>query len=99
LACRPLSPPAAFAMRDTPVDMSAGNGLRRVAWFQARRLPATRMMILAQALAEYGATAALAEGLGHLSLQLGNTLGEWRTEAIVAVAVAAVLWRVVTATR
>ena len=33
-------------------------------------------MILAQALAEYGATAALAEGISHLSIRVGDTIGE-----------------------
>ena len=62
-------------------------------------IASNQTMILAQALAEYGGTAALAEGLSHLSLQLGHALSEWRTEAIVAVAVAAVLWKIVTATK
>jgi hypothetical protein len=56
-------------------------------------------MIFAQALAEYGATATLAEGIGQLSLRLGNTLGEWGTEALVAVAVLAVLGRILAAVR
>ena len=56
-------------------------------------------MIFAQALAEYGATSALAESISHLSIRLGDTVGEWRVEAIVAVVAAAFLWKVVTAAR
>jgi hypothetical protein len=56
-------------------------------------------MIFAQALAEYGATAALAEALSHLSIRLGHTIGEWRAEAIVTVVAAAILWKILTATR
>jgi hypothetical protein len=56
-------------------------------------------LILAQALAEYGATAALAETISHLSIRLGHTIGEWRAEAIVALVAAAFLWKVVTAAR
>ena len=53
-------------------------------------------MILAQALAEYGATAALAETVSHLSIRLGHTIGEWRAETIVALVAAAFLWKVLT---
>ena len=56
-------------------------------------------MIFAQALAEYGATAALAEALSHLSIRLGYTVNEWRAEAIVALVAAAFLWKVLTAAR
>jgi hypothetical protein len=56
-------------------------------------------MIFAQALAEYSATAALAESLGHLSVRLRHTVGEWRVEAIVAVLAATVLWKVLAAVR
>jgi hypothetical protein len=55
--------------------------------------------IFAQALVEYGATAALAESLNHLSIGLGHTVGEWKVEAIVAVLAATFLWKVVTAAR
>ena len=56
-------------------------------------------IILAQALAEYGATAALAETVSHLSIRLGHTIGEWKAEAIVGLVAAAFLWKVVTAAR
>ena len=56
-------------------------------------------IFFAQALAEYGAIAALVEGLNQLSLRLTNTVGEWRVEAIVAVLAAGFLWKVVTAIR
>jgi hypothetical protein len=56
-------------------------------------------MMFAQALAEYGATAALAEALSHLSIQLGHTVSEWTAEAIVALVAAAFLWKVLTARR
>jgi hypothetical protein len=56
-------------------------------------------MIFAQALAEYGATAALAEALSHLSIQLGHTVSEWSAEAIVALVAAAFLLKVLTAAR
>jgi hypothetical protein len=53
----------------------------------------------AQALAEYGATAVVAETLIQVSFRLGHTIGEWRAEAIVALVAAAVLWKVLTAAR
>jgi hypothetical protein len=56
-------------------------------------------IVFAQALAEYGATAALAEALSHLSMRRGHTADEWKVEAIVAVLAAAFLWKVVTAAR
>lgn len=57
------------------------------------------MTIFAQALAEYGATAALAETLSHWSIRLGHTVGEWKAETIVALVAAAFLWKVLTAAR
>ena len=56
-------------------------------------------IIFAQALAEYGATAALAEAFSHLSFRLGHTVGEWKAEAIVAALAAAFLWKVLAAAR
>ena len=56
-------------------------------------------MIFAQALAEYGATAALAEALNHLSIQLGHSISEWRVETIVALVAGVFLWKVLTAAR
>lgn len=56
-------------------------------------------IFFAQALAEYGVMAAVAEGVTHLSVRLGDAIGEWRVEAIVAVVVVAFLWRVLTAVR
>jgi hypothetical protein len=56
-------------------------------------------IFFAQALAEYGGMAAVAESVTHLSLRLGDAIGEWRVEALVAVVVVAFLWRVLTAVR
>lgn len=56
-------------------------------------------MIFAQALGEYAATAALAEGLSDLSIRLGGTITEWRVETIVVVVAVAFLWKVLTAAR
>jgi len=56
-------------------------------------------IFFAQALAEYGVVAAVAEGVTQLSVRLGDAVGEWRVEAIVAVVVVAFLWRVLTALR
>ena len=56
-------------------------------------------IFFAQALAEYGAAAALVEGLNQLTLRLTNVAGEWRVEAIVAVLAAGFLWKVLTAIR
>jgi hypothetical protein len=56
-------------------------------------------IFFAQALAEYGATAALVEGLNQLSLRLTDAVGEWRVEAIVAVLAAGFLWKVLAAIR
>jgi hypothetical protein len=56
-------------------------------------------VFFAQALAEYGATAAIAESITQLSLRLSDAVGEWRVEAIVAVLAAAFLWKVLTSTR
>ena len=56
-------------------------------------------IFFAQALAEYGATAAIAEGISQLSLRLTDAVGEWRVEVIVAVLGAAFLWKVLSAAR
>ena len=56
-------------------------------------------IVFAQALAEYGAMATVAQSLTHLSVRLGDAIGEWRIEAFVAVIVLAFLWRLVTAVR
>ena len=56
-------------------------------------------IFFAQALAEYGAIAALTEGLSQLSFRLTDAVGEWRVEAIVAVLAAGFLWKVLTAIR
>ena len=56
-------------------------------------------VLFAQALTEYGAAAALAEGLSQLSLRLTDAVGEWRVEAIVALLAAAFLWKVLTAAK
>jgi hypothetical protein len=56
-------------------------------------------IFFAQALAEYGATAAIAEGISQLSFRLTDAVGEWRVEAIVAVLVVAFLCKVLTSAR
>ena len=56
-------------------------------------------IFFAQALAEYGATAAIAEGLSQLSFRLTDAVGEWKVEVIVAVLGAMFLWKVLTAVR
>jgi hypothetical protein len=56
-------------------------------------------MFLAQALGEYAAMAAVAEAITSLSIRLEEVIGEWGTEAILALVVAAVLWRFVSAKR
>ena len=56
-------------------------------------------IFFAQALAEYGATAALAEGISQLSLRLTDAVGDRGVEVLVAVAAVAFLWKVLTAIR
>jgi hypothetical protein len=57
-------------------------------------------IVFSQALLEYGATAALADGLSQLSLRLTNAVGAWRVEeAIVVLLAAAFLWKVLAAAR
>ena len=56
-------------------------------------------IFFAQALAEYGATAALAESFSQLSFRLTDAVGDWGAGAIVAVVAAAFLWKVLTAAR
>ena len=53
-------------------------------------------MFLAQAFGEYAAMAAVTEAITSLSIRLEAMMGEWgTTEAILALVVAAVLWRIV----
>ena len=56
-------------------------------------------MILAQALGEYAAMAAIAEAATRLSYRIEELFGDWGTEAILVVVVAAVVWRIVAANR
>jgi hypothetical protein len=56
-------------------------------------------MILAQALGEYAAMAAIAEAATRVIYQIEEVIGTWGTEAIVAFAVVAVIWRLVAGKR
>ena len=56
-------------------------------------------IFFAQALAEYAAMATVAQSITHLSVRLGDAIGEWKMEAFIAVIVLAFLWRIVTAVR
>ena len=56
-------------------------------------------MILAQALGEYAAMAAVAEGMTTIGIRLEEVLGEWGMEAILALVAAAIVWRIVGARR
>ena len=56
-------------------------------------------MILAQALGEYAAMAAIAEAATTLGYRLEELIGDWGIEALLALVVAAVVWRIVGANR
>jgi len=54
-------------------------------------------MLIAQALGEYGAMDALVEGFNSATIRLGEVVGDWGTEGLVALIAAAVLWKIITA--
>lgn len=56
-------------------------------------------MVLAQALGEYGAMAAIAEAATRLGYRVEEFVGDWGTEAILVLIVAAIVWRIVFANR
>ena len=57
------------------------------------------MLLIAQALGEYGATAAISSGLTTLGVRAEEFAGEYGLETIVALVVAIMVWRVITAVR
>jgi hypothetical protein len=56
-------------------------------------------MVLAQALGEYAAMAAIAEAATTLGYQIEDLIGEWGTEALLAVVIVALIWRIIAANR
>jgi hypothetical protein len=57
------------------------------------------MLLIAQALGEYGATSAISSGLSTLSIRAEEFAGEYGLETIVVLIVAIMIWRVITAVR
>ena len=56
-------------------------------------------MLLAQALAEYGAMATLAESVNTGMIQLEESASEWGMEGLLILITAAVIWKIMTAVR
>jgi hypothetical protein len=56
-------------------------------------------MLIAQALGEYVATAALVETVNDAALRLEEVVGDWGTEGLMLLITAAMLWKVMTALR
>lgn len=56
-------------------------------------------MLIAQALGEYGAIAALSEGIRGSSIRLEQAVGDWGTEGLIIAVVTIVVWRVAMAVR
>ena len=50
-------------------------------------------MVLAQALGEYAAMAAIAEAATRVSYQIEEVIGAWGTEALLGFVAAMVIWR------
>ena len=53
-------------------------------------------MLIAQALAEYGALSAVVEAFGYGRDRLDDALGEWGVEGLILLIAVAVVWKVVT---
>ena len=51
-------------------------------------------MVLAQALGEYAAMAAIAEAATRVSYQIEEVIGAWGTEALLGFVAAMVIWRI-----
>lgn len=56
-------------------------------------------MLVAQALGEYGALAAVADAVSYGTTRFEEVVGEWGTEGLIALVVAVIVWRVVIAVR
>jgi hypothetical protein len=56
-------------------------------------------MLIAQALGEYGAMAAVAEGFNSASIRLEEIVGEWGTEGLMILIAVGVVWKVITAVK
>jgi len=54
-----------------------------------------RAVLIAQALGEYGALAALVEAFQHAYVQVEYALGQWGTRGVIALAAVALLWRII----
>jgi hypothetical protein len=53
-------------------------------------------MLIAQALGEYVAVAALVDAFNYGTVRLEELAGQYATEGLIALVVAAVLWKVIT---
>ena len=54
-------------------------------------------MLIAQALGEYAALSAVVDAFNAGTVQLEEFAGQWATEALIAVVLALLLWRLITA--
>ncbi len=52
-------------------------------------------MLVAQALGEYASLGVLIESFNGATIRLEETVGDWGTEAMVALVIAVLVWRIV----
>ena len=56
-------------------------------------------MLIAQALGEYVAVAALVDAFNYGTIRIEELAGQYATEGLIALIVGAVLWKVITSSR